>query len=209
LQIQADAVVAYANLSAALAGQNKPEEALHVLQQGLQVRPSAWLYGNLGNTLFLQGDYAGAAAAFEAAVAPARGNPADYLGWANLADTLIWIPGRETDARAAYARAGELLAPRLARAPHDVTLLSRMSLYFARTGDKQQCENLLQQVLALAPDGAEVQFRASLAYELIGERKRALTAIARAARLGYPTKFIDAAPELIALRRDADYGPPR
>lgn len=205
IQIQPDTVVGYANLSAALASQGKIAEALHVLQQGLQVRPSAWLYTNLGNVLFMQGDYPGAAAAFEAAVAPSKGNPADYLGWANLADTLLWIPGREAEARRAYAHASELLAPRLEQAPDDVTLVSRMSLYFARSGDKQKCQDLLLRALALAPNSAAVQFRAGLAYELIGERQRALQAIANAARLGYPNKFIEAAPELVALRRDAEY----
>lgn len=207
IQIQPDAVYSYANLSAALAAEGKQDEALHVLQQGLQIRPSAWLYGNLGNILFLRSDYIGAAAAFESAVAPAQGSPGDYLGWANLGDTLMWIPGREADARAAYARASELLAPRLSRSPDDVTLLSRMGLYYARSGDKQHSLPLLQRSLTLAPAAAGVQFRAGLAYELLGERQLALAAIKQAIHAGYPVKFIEATPELLALRRDPAYAP--
>lgn len=209
LRIQPDAVFAYANLSATLGSQDKQDEALRVLQQGLEVRPSAWLYGNLGNMLFLRGDYVGAASAFEAAVKPGKGDPADYLDWANLGDTLLWIPGREGEARAAYARASDLLAARLQRTPNDVTMVSRMALYYARSGQQENCENMLVRALSLAPEAADVQFRAGMAYELVGNRAKALAAIARAMQLGYPRKFVESAPELVKLRNDPDYAAPR
>lgn len=207
IALQPDAVVAYANLNAALLRQGRDDEALQVLQQGLQVRPSAKLYTNLGNALFLRQDYTGAAAAFENAVSPARGAPGEYQLWANLGDTLNWIPGREAQARAAYDKARALLAPRLARAPDDVLLVSRMGLYAARTGDAAQAARLLPHALSLAPDSPDVQFRAGLAYELLGQRDAALVAVNKARRLGYPVKFIDAEPDLVALRRDERYRP--
>lgn len=203
--LQPDAVIAYANLNAALLRQNRDDEALQVLQQGLQIRPSAKLYTNLGNALFLRQDYVGAASAFENAVSPTRGAPGDYQRWADLADTLNWIPGREAQARAAYEKARELLAPRLARAPDDVLLVSRMALYAARTRAEQDAARLLPRALALAPNSADVQFRAGLAYELLGQRDAAVAAINHARRLGYPVKFIDAEPDLVALRRDERY----
>ncbi|WP_288381438.1 serine/threonine-protein kinase [uncultured Massilia sp.] len=205
IALQPDAVIAYANLNAALLRQNRDDEALRVLQQGLQIRPSAKLYTNLGNALFLRQDYVGAAAAFENAVSPTRGAPAEYQLWANLADTLNWIPGREAQARAAYEKARELLAPRLARAPDDVLLVSRMGLYAARTGDATDAAVLLPRALALAPGSADVQFRTGLAHELLGQRDAAVAAINNARRLGYPVKFIDAEPDLVALRRDERY----
>lgn len=207
IALQPDAVVAYANLNAALLRQNRDDEALQVLQQGLQIRPSAKLYTNLGNALFLRQDYVGAAAAFESAVSPTRGAPGEYQLWANLADTLNWLPGRETQARAAYDKARELLAPRLARAPNDVLLVSRMGLYAARTGAAAEAATLLPRAIALAPNSADVQFRAGLAYELLGQRDAALLAINSARRLGYPVKFIDAEPDLVDLRRDERYRP--
>jgi tetratricopeptide (TPR) repeat protein len=207
IALQPDAVTAYSNLNAALLRQNRDDEALQVLQQGLQIRPSARLYTNLGNALFLRQDYVGAAAAFENAVSPTRGAPGEYQLWANLADTLNWIPGRETQARAAYDKARELLAPRLARAPNDVLLVSRMGLYAARTGAAAEAARLLAHALTLAPNSADVQFRAGLAHELLGQRDAALVAINKARRLGYPVKFIDAEPDLVALRRDERYQP--
>ncbi|NHZ32824.1 serine/threonine-protein kinase [Massilia rubra] len=203
--LEPDAVASYAGLNASLLRQQRIEEAFAVLQQGLQVRPSAKLYGNLGNAMFLVGDYVAAAAAFEHAVSPTRGAPGDYLNWANLADALLWIPGREAEARNAYARARDLLAPQLQRAPGNATLVYRMGMYCARTGDKGQAMDLMKRALGLAPESADVRFYAGLAYELIGQRRLALQAILKARELGYPAKFIEAEPDLIALRRDPAY----
>lgn len=208
IALQPDAVAGYANLNAALLRQGRADEALRVLQQGLQVRPSATLYANLGNALFLRGDYVGAAAAFEHAVSPVRGAPGEYLNWANLADTLLWIPGREAEARQAYGEARRLLAPILQRAPHDATLVSRMGLYAARSGDRDAGMQLAARATKLAPRSADVQFRAGLVRELLGERELALESIASARRLGYPAAFIDAEPDLLALRRDLRYRHP-
>jgi serine/threonine-protein kinase len=205
IALQPDAVIAYANLNATLLRQDRGDEALRVLQQGLQVRPSANLYSNLGNALFFRGDYVGAAQAFENAVDPARGAPGNYLNWANLADTLLWIPGREKQAREAYDKARRLLAPRLERAPDDVVLVSRMGLYSARAGDAAAAMDAMARAVTLAPSDANAQFRAGLAYELLGKRAQALDAIAKAKRLGYPAKLIDAEPDLVALRRDPAY----
>lgn len=205
IAIEPDAVPAYANLNAALLRQNRSDEALQVLQQGLQVRPSAKLYGNLGNALFLRGDYVGAAAAFENAVSPSKGAPGEYLNWANLGDALRWIPGREDAARKAYQQAMHLLAPRLQRAPSDVTLASRMGLYAARAGATADADALIRKALQLAPANADVLFRAALGYELLGNRAGALDAILKARQAGYPEKFIEAEPDLVNLRRDPAY----
>jgi len=205
IALEPDAVRSYANLSAALMRQNRADEALRVLQQGLQVRPSGSLYTNLGNILFLRGDYVGAADAFENAVSPTRGAPGSYQNWANLADTLLWIPGRAEEARQAYEKARRLLAERLERSPNEVVLVSRMALYAVRSGHKDEAPALLTRALALAPTSADVQFRAGLAYELLGDRKRALAAIAAALRLGYPVKYVEAEPDLVSLRRDPGY----
>lgn len=201
IQLQPDAVNAYAGLYIALERQNRSDEAMQVLQQGLQIRSSELLHGNLGNALFNKGDYVGAAATFEAAVSPIKGNPGSHLAWANLADTLLWIPGRETEAQNAYRKARDLLTPLLERRKDDVTLMSRMGLYSARLGDRIKAEPLLARVMALAPKSASVHFRAGLAYELLGERDAAIAALTKAVELGYPLKLIQAEPDLLELRR--------
>ncbi|PHV08243.1 hypothetical protein CSQ96_06155 [Janthinobacterium sp. BJB412] len=205
LQLEPDAVFAYANLNAALLRQGRNDEALQVLQQGLQVRPSGYLYSNLGTTLFARADYAGAAQAFERAVSAAKGNPNHYIKWANLADALRWLPGREDDSRQSYQRASDLLAPQLERAPDNATLASRMGWYRARLGDAPGALAWTEKALARAPASPDIQFRAALAYELSGRRPSAIAALIRASTLGYPAHLIDSEPDLIALRRDPHY----
>ena len=210
IAMEPDSVAAYASLSYALLRQNRGDEALQVLQQGLQVRPSGSLYTNLGNALFNRGDYVGAAQAFENAVSSARsnGNGNSYLRWANLADTLRWIPGREDASRDAYQQAQKLLAPLLERAPKDVTMMSRMGLYMARLGQKADALDVTSRAVLAAPDNADVRFRAALVYELAGQREQALDALAHASARGYPFNLISAEPDLIALRRDPRFHQP-
>lgn len=205
IRLQPDSVYAYANLYAALHFLNREEEGMQILQQGLRIRPSALLYGNLGNALFIRGDHLAATAAFEHAVSPDGGDPQDYLGWANLADTLRWIPGRANEARGAYGRARNLLAPQLAREPDNVKLVSRMGLYGARVGEKVEAIEFMRRAVALSPNDPSVHFRNGLAQELLGFRKEALAEIAKARSLGYPLKLIEAEPDLVALRRDLAY----
>lgn len=207
IKMEPDAVLPYANLNAALLRLNRNDEALTVLQQGLQIRPSAALYTNLGNALFIKGDYLAAVEAFQQAVSNEKGNPNNYFGWANLADALLWIPSRKNEAQAAYTKAIQLIQPRLERSPNDVTLVSRMGLYSARVGDKEKSLGLIKHSLELAPKSADVHFRAGLAYELLEDRILALDTIHKALELGYPVKLIDAEPDLLALRRDVRYKP--
>ncbi|NDI86451.1 serine/threonine-protein kinase [Undibacterium crateris] len=205
IRLQPDAVNAYANLSATLSDQGRTEDALHILQQGLQIRSSGRLNTALGVALFQKADYLGAASAFEQAVAPDKGNPANYVYWANLADTLLWIPGRQPEARNAYLKAKELLIPQLQRAPDDVVLVYRMGLYAARLGEKEDAVRHIRRALELAPNSAKVHFRVGMAYELLGDRQLALAEIAKAVQLGFPVKSIEAEPDLMALRRDPAY----
>jgi len=204
LQLEPDGPRAYANLSAALMRQDRLDDALHVLQQGLRVRPSGALYTNLGNALFTRGDYAEAARAFEQAASGARGSPNDYLKWANLADSLSWIPGRREDARNAYQRAMRLLTPLVERNPANGAYLSRMGLYAARVKDAAAI-TWIDRSLRHEPDSPDVRFRAAIANELTGRRDQALAHLARATQLGYPLKLLEAEPDLIALRRDPRY----
>jgi serine/threonine-protein kinase len=205
IEQEPDAVFAYANLSAALLRQDRSNEALQVLQQGLQVRANGMLYSNLGTTLFARGDYVGAAAAFERAVSAARGGPNDFLRWANLADTLRWIPGRQQESRQAYQRAVKLLAPMLERKKDDATFLSRMGLYLAHLDPPGAALAWITRAAAIAPASPDVQFRAAVASELAGARTAAIGHLLRAKALGYPAGLIDSEPDLVALRRDPHY----
>lgn len=205
IKLKPDSVYAYANLGAALLRQDRSDDALAVLQQGLKVRPHGRLYSNLGTTLYARGRHAEAAAAFEAALSDTRGSPNDYLRWANFADALRWTPGREDDAPAAYTRALQLLETSLAGPDPDATRLSRAALYAARLGQSERARGYLAQVDAAGAKDADLHVRTVLTAEALGDRELALANLADAVRLGYPVRLLEAEPELTALRRDTRY----
>ena len=196
---------AYGYLNAVLLRLNRGDEALRVLQQGLQFQPHWELYTNLGTSLFAKQDYLGAVTAFEKAVSPSTGNPGFYQLWANLADAQRWIPAQKEASQHSYRRAIELLAPVLARMPDDPTLNSRMALFSAYVGETKQALTSVEKALVLAPQLPDVQFRAALTRELTGNRIAALAALQEATKLGYPLNLIESAPDLLNLRRDPRY----
>ena len=202
IKMQPDATNAYANLNASLLQQSRYEEGLQVLQQGLQIQPNATLYTSMGNAYIFLGDYMAAAQAFESAVSPTKGNPADYLGWANLGDAYSWLPGKTNEASKAYMKAHELLAQRIAKSKEDFVLYSRMGLYAARLARKDESERNIKKAISMAPNDANVHYRAGVAQELLGNRSGALAEIKKAKLLGYPPNFIKGDPDLVQLRRD-------
>lgn len=206
IELEPDATMSYSNLSLALQHQDRLNEALEVLQRGLQMRPNHLLYQSLGSLLFSQGQYVEAAKVFEKGVR--RNGSGQYLHWANLGDTLRWIPGREAEASDAYRQAVSRIAPLIARTPDDVTIISRLSLYQARLGHSEEAVRLGMRAIALAPESGVVRFRAAIVYELNGDRVNALAQLEQARLHKYPENLISSEPDLIALRRDPRYQQP-
>jgi serine/threonine-protein kinase len=189
----------------------------------------------IGAALHMLGDYAGAAAAFQASLglqptaatytnlgtalffqglyresvqAFERGvelTPANPLQWGNLGDAYRWVPGNAEKAQDAYTRAIQLLREQLARDPSQSANRSRLALYLAKTGDTAAALTELGKVLT--PDVAEVNtlFRAAVTYELAGRRDDALAALERALDRGYGLIGIRMDPELANLRNDVRY----
>ena len=205
IKLHPDAVLVYANLNATLLRLNRQDEALQVLQQGLQVRPAGRLYNNLGNALFIKGDYVGAATAFEKAVSGEYGSPNNYLRWANLADAKRWIPGQNEAAAHGYKRALQLLQPLMEREPDNKTYRSRAALFAARMGDTAQATLWLQQLQAQPVKDADQAWRMALAYEITGARDPALASLQLAVQLKYPVALIESEPDFLSLRRDPRY----
>ena len=154
--------------------------------------------------MFNKGDYLGAVQAFENAVSEKKGNPGNYILWANLADAQRWVPAQNDSSVDSYRRAINLLKPLLLRLPNDASFNSRMALYSAYVGAKQEALTHVKQAVSLA-DLPDVHFRAALTYELISSRDEALAALAQALKRGYPLNLIESSPDLLALRRDARY----
>ena len=205
IRMDPQAAEGYAQLSATLERLNRSDEALHVLQQGLQVHPDWELYTNLGNALFNRGDYLGAVQAFKNAVSENKGNPGNYLLWANLADAQRWLPSQMALSRDSYRRAISLIKGVLQHSPDDPTVNSRLALYSAYAGLRADALKHVAQAVMLAPALPDIHFRATLTYELLDKRNEAMLALEQAVARGYPLNLIESAPDLLSLRRDARY----
>ena len=195
----------YAQLSATLERLNRSDEALQILQQGLQIHPDWELYTNLGTALFNRGDYLGAVQAFKNAVSEAKGSPGNYLLWANLGDAQRWVPSQLDLSRDSYRRAITLIKVMLQHSPNDPKINSRLALYSAYAGFRDDAVKHVEQALMLEPTLPDIHFRATLTYELIDKRNEAMRSLKQALEHGYPLNLIESAPDLLSLRRDARY----
>jgi len=197
-----DNTIILKNLGAAYHMLNKYEEASAVFQRALELRPSEPVYNNLGTARFFQGRYTAAAAAFEKAV---ELNPTYYLYWGNLADARRWIPGNDAKAKEAYGHAIDLAREKLAATPDDPELRGSLAVYYAKIGDRQHAIETLGQLEQSEKPTPGSHFKAMLAYEISGNRDKALLELQAAMRAGYSIVEIKNEPELISLRKDRRY----
>jgi len=200
VELAPDGAYGYRNLSAVCYMQGRLAEAEAAIRKALAIQPEHSLYSNLGTLLYAQGLYVPAVRAFEQALRLGGGNY--YLYWANLADAHRFTAGHEAAAKEAYGHAIELLRGELAAKPESALLRSRLGLYLAKRGD---CGAALAEIAAPGERKAEDLYRTAVAYEVCGERGRALPALAAALRAGFPRREVQEDPELFGLRSDPRY----
>ena len=171
-------------------------------QRSIGIQPTDSAYTNLGTALFFQGRYRESVQAFERAVELA---PSRALLWGNLADAYRWVPGNTAKSREAYGRAIGRLRELLAEDSGNVLNRSRLALYLAKSGDTNAALTELAQVPTRTAKEVNTLFRATVTYELAGDRTNALAMLERALASGYPVNEVRMDPELAALRKDVRY----
>ncbi|HUK89734.1 MAG TPA: protein kinase [Blastocatellia bacterium] len=170
-------------------------------QKSLEIKPAASTYSNLGTSLFFQGLYQQSVDAMEKAVSMGANN---YQTWANLGDAYRQTPGNEEKAIQAFQAAIQLVRGELSSKPKDSDLLSRLAVYLAKSGAKQEAARQAHTVEGLDKSAA-VLTRLVLAYEICGHREEALDAMAAALKAGQSMDEFSRDPELLALRSDPKY----
>ncbi len=190
------------NLAAAYHMLDRYEDAASVLQRSLEIKPSAYAYGNLGTLRFFQGRYEDAVPDFEKAV---KMEANEYLWWGNLGDAYRWAPGQAAKAKPAYQNAIRLIREDIATHPKDLELQTNLALYLAKSGEKQAALAQIKEVDHAPDKAASVLFNSAVVHELGGERDQALAALSAAHKAGYALKEIKNEPELVALRADPRY----
>jgi serine/threonine-protein kinase len=181
--------------------QGRFAEASAEYQKALQIKPTAVTYSNLGTSLFFQGLYQQSVVAMEKARELGANN---YQMWANLGDAYRWTPGNEEKAKEAYQTAIQMVRSELTAKPTDAELRSRLDLYLAKSGKKQEA---LDDAIAVEKldKSASVLARLVSVYEIGGQRRRALDTMAAALKAGYSLDEFRRDPELLALRQDPGF----
>jgi serine/threonine protein kinase/tetratricopeptide (TPR) repeat protein len=131
--------------------------------------------------------------------------PQQYSYWANLADAYRMMPGEADLATAAYRQAITLAKEQLNINPKDGEALSRLALFYARTGATAQAQHDLSAGLNINPNTWNTLEVACLVHLAAGDRQEALKWLAQAVRAGYPRVMLVADPELSELRPDPEF----
>jgi serine/threonine-protein kinase len=204
IELSPDNARTYAELAHSLHLQGRTDEAIGVIQQGLAIHETTLLYNNLGTYLFFQGQFDLAASAFEETVA-LSGDTHSYLYWANLGDAYRWSREKENEATTAYRRALQLLQVDLDRYPNDDNHKSRAAMFNAKLGNLDEARRFMDS-FTLGESAPAIQYyRAVVTYEILSDRRKALSALEATLKANYPLIEILNDPELSRLRQDPDY----
>ena len=201
LSLAEDNATLMVNLGAALHKAGRYAEASESFQHALQLDDSkALTWANLGTIRYFQGRFLDAARATEKAVERA---PSRYKYQGNLGDNYRWAEGKKHLAGGAYRKAIELLRSDLKLNPSDTALQTTLAAYLAKSGDTSEALFELSKLGELK--GSEPLFKASLVYEISGDRSKALATLESAIRAGFSMHEIVNEPELSLLRSDPRY----
>jgi tetratricopeptide (TPR) repeat protein/TolB-like protein len=193
----------YSDLGAALTAEGQYSQATQALQRSIEIRPTLEAYSNLGAAYFCLRHFADAAAMYQKGLSI---DDHDSLIWGNLGEALYWTPGRRTEAAAAYRKAISIADSKLRVNPRDGNQLAFVATYNAMLGNKSAALSDIQRSLQLAPEDAEVKFRAALVYNHFGDTDRAVALLEKAVAAGYPSSLIRDTPDFDALRKNRRFG---
>ena len=193
---------AHFNLGGAYFRLERFEDAITALNRAIEIRPEPSAYSNLGTLHYFLGHRSEAAAMFEKAVAL---RPRLPRLWGNLGDAYRWMPGRESDANAAFDRAIELMRGELELNPRNADSLGWLAEWLARRGDTRTAATTVRRALKFAPRDVNVMARAVNVFHLGGDRTETLKWLKAALRAGYGLAEFERDPDLISLRTDVTY----
>ncbi len=202
IRCEPDHARAYSSLGGIYVFEKEFDKAEAMLKSSLSIEPTQQAYSNFGSLRILQRRYSEAVPLLKKAT---EMGARSYVVWGNLAEAYANTPGLSDKARGAYAQAAELARGQLAVNSKDGVVRASLASYLIAEGDKRQALEEIQRAVELSPKDENVLFRSALVYELAGDRDRALKALASAAANGYSMAVIQAASDLVELRKDPRY----
>jgi eukaryotic-like serine/threonine-protein kinase len=171
-------------------------DAIPVLEKATMMRPTAVAYSNLGMAYYGGRRFLESAQTFERAANLADKN---HVIWGNLGDAYYWAPGKRSQAAGAYDHAIPLAKERLKVNPRDAGVLAQLASYYSMNGDKETALMTIQSALAIAPEDAEVRYKAAIIYLQFKDLDKTLEWLEKAVSSGYSRATIQDAPNFDSL----------
>ncbi|MGD1097182.1 MAG: protein kinase [Bryobacteraceae bacterium] len=192
----------YRNLAAIDLLEGKFQQAADLITKTLRFDPLPRTYTTLGVAYYYQHRFAEAAAALKSGIDL---DPNIYTLWGNLGTVYRHLPASEQAARDAFHKAIELANKSLQVLKSDNNTHANLAEYWAKLGERQKA---LEQI-SLIPEAARGPYmdRIVLAYELTGDRRRAIAAVKSLPVGDAALTFIKNDPDLEALWHDPALAP--
>jgi len=206
IELTPDNAQAYLNLGAVYIDTgdvNKLADAENALKKSIELNPSYPAYANLGVLYLQEKRYAESAAMTGKAL---ELNNKNYLVWDIHAVAFEWL--KETE-KAEAAREKELpLVEDLAKAqPSNAQVQSLLAILYARKKLPEKAMTRIQSGLALAPNDASVLQNVGEAYEILGDRRKALRYVEQSLKKGKTIEDLKRNPGLQDLLADPKFRP--
>jgi serine/threonine-protein kinase len=206
LELAPDNTQVLNNLGAVYVRRYRLGDAVKTLKRSLEIRPSVSAYSNLGYVYYLQGNFTEALPLWEKSV---ELSPRDPRVLGNLAD-VYRLTGNAEKAQQSYQKAIQLAERALSNDPLSgsgpgIRMRASLAKFYAYSGNKAKALSEIERALAQGPEEVEVLFASVEVLEAVGERDRALEALGKALRAGFPAEEVARNPDLARLRDDPHY----
>ncbi len=192
-----DNEVVYRDLANLDLREGKFQQASDLISKTLRFEPGPKTYSTLGIAYYYQKRYEEAAEALGTGI---RLDPGEYRNWGNLGTVYRHLPGKDKDARDAFEKAIALASKSLLVMKADYSTQANLAEYWAKLGDKRQAMAAIDKIPEAAR-GPQID-RIVLAYELTGERKKAVSAVQSLTLDDSMLTYLRNDPDLEALWRD-------
>ena len=183
VKLEPESENAHTNLATLYYSQEKLKEAEQEFTRSIQLKPTAAAYTNRCGVEFALDKMASAERDCRKSVELDAENA---QAWGNLADAMMELPGRQSEARATYERALDVGQKSLGINPNNPSLLSSMALYASKTGQGRSAMEYADMSMAQGSGLVNVLYKAGKAIGLAGDCLRGMDLIRQALEKGFP-----------------------
>jgi serine/threonine-protein kinase len=204
LQLTPDNSWPYTNLAMAYMDLDDPKmlgEAENALKKSIAVSPTFGAYSNLGFLYAEQHRFRESIAASQAAL---KLNDQNGEVWVNLAVAYEWLKDHEK-AQSARRKAIQLLERAVKVNPQYVEAQATLAALYAKEGFRDKALDGIHTSLALSSNNQYVLSQVADAYELMGDRKKAIQYLQKAVAQGLTRGLLNEDPEIQGVVSDPGF----